>query len=103
MVLWFAGESRQIPAFTAACFDSNWMAWFTSLASNTPNPPNCFFVSAYGPSVMDTLLAEPEIDNAPAKYEKTVRLVDLADVADGVGLAVAAEIREALCESVSFP
>jgi hypothetical protein len=42
----------------AACFDSNWMAWFTSPASNTPNPPNCFFVSAYGPSVTDTLLAE---------------------------------------------
>jgi hypothetical protein len=75
MVLWFAGESRQIPAFRAACSDSNWMAWFTSLASKTPNPPNCFFVSAYGPSVMDTLLAEPEIDNAPAKLEKTRALM----------------------------
>src|SRR5262245_36711869 len=31
------------------------MAWFKSVASSTPNPPNCSFVSAYGPSVIDTL------------------------------------------------
>src|SRR5215510_610888 len=50
-----AGRISKGPTFTPGCFDINWMAWFRSLASSTRIPPTCSFVSAYGPSVMDTL------------------------------------------------
>src|SRR4030067_3557323 len=50
-----AGRISKGPTFTPGCFEINWMAWFRSLASSTRIPPNCSFVSAYGPSVTDTL------------------------------------------------
>jgi hypothetical protein len=69
------------------------LAWFTSLASNTPNPPNFFRLGVR--AIGDGHLAGGPNRQRAREIRKPVRLVDLADVADG-GLAVAAEIREAL-------
>src|SRR5512139_3553964 len=49
------GRISKGPTFTPGCFEMSWMAWFKSVASRTRIPPSCSFVSAYGPSVMDTL------------------------------------------------
>jgi hypothetical protein len=38
-----AARISTIPDFMAGCFDINWIAWFRSVASNTPNPPQLLF------------------------------------------------------------
>src|SRR5262245_17911292 len=50
------GRISNGPAFRPGCFDTNRMASSISLASNEKNPPICSLVSAYGPSVITTLL-----------------------------------------------
>ncbi len=49
------GRTSMLPRRPIGIFAATWMASFRSRASIRMNPPSCSFVSAKGPSVVDSL------------------------------------------------
>lgn len=49
------GRTSMLPRRATGIFEATWMASFRSLALMRMNPPSCSFVSAKGPSVIDSV------------------------------------------------
>jgi len=49
------GRTSMLPRRPGGIFEATWIASFRSRASIRKNPPSCSYVSANGPSVIDSL------------------------------------------------